>query len=228
MRGWRRSDVRGVATVVKIVLEAALEAEIVEHLGYPKYGHTGRRPGSNSRNGTRHKTVATWCGPIDIHVPRDRWGTFQPVTVGKWQRRPAGLDRLVLASAAKDAPHEETVELLSRVYRGSVRRELLDAITTTIGMRMQPWHERALSPSYSAVLLDRIVLRSRHTEVRSRPIHTVLGVAGDGQQELLGLWIANGETTAELWSAIRADLRRRGVGQATQIVGDVAASAPPS
>ena len=215
VHGWRMGDVHGLTLVVKTVLEAALEAEIVEHLGYPKYDSTGRQAGSNSRNGTRLKTVATRFGPIQVDVPRDRWGTFQPVTVGKWQRRAAGLDHLVLASAAKGAPHDETVQLLSWVYRGVTRRKLLNEIATTVRKRMAPWHERPLRPVYDCVLVDRVVVRLRHYDVSSRPIHTALGVTGEGQRELLGLWIANEQTAAELGEEIAADLKARGVDNVT-------------
>ena len=234
IEGWRLAEVDALAPIVKTVLEAALEAELVEHLGYSKHDPAGRQPGSNSRNGTRPKIVTTGFGPIRIDVPRDRWGTFQPVTVGKRQRRPVGLDQFVLALAAKDARRDESVALLSGVYRGVVRRELLGEIATTVRTRMAPWHERPLSPRYAVVVFERVVVPSRGGRVPSPPIHTVLAQPNNGRPELLGLWRARRQTTAELWREIGADLKVRGVGDVTEIVcepipgveGDLAAIWP--
>ncbi len=85
--------------LTKTVLETALEAEMTEHLGYDKHGPEGRN-GGNSRNGTRAKTVLTEIGPVEIEVPRDRDGTFDPVLVRKRQRRLDGIDQLVLSLSA--------------------------------------------------------------------------------------------------------------------------------
>ena len=217
VRGWRTGM---VTAVTKIVLEAALEAELIGHLGYPKYDHAGRQLGSNSRNGTRPKKVLTWFGPIKVDVPRDRWGTFQPVTVGKWQRQVAGLDQLVLPLAAKGAPHEETVELLSWVYRGSLSRQLLGEIAAAVRERIRPWQDRPLEARYPVVVFDRVVVRSRQGAVASRPVHTAVGLSSHGQRELLGLWIATNQTKGELWFNIGADLKSRGVSDVDGIVCD--------
>ena len=217
-QGWCLAEVDGLAPVVKTVLEAALEAELVEHLGYSKHDPAGRDPGSNSRNGSRSKAVATGFGTIRINVPRDRWGTFQPVTVGKRQRRPAGLDQLVLALAAKGALREESVDLLSGVYRGVPRRALLGEIASTVRTRMAPWHQRPLSPRFAVVRFQREVLRSRDGRVSSPPIHIVLGQPPCGRPELLGLWRARRQTRAELWREIGMDLEVRGVVDVGEIV----------
>jgi transposase-like protein len=86
--------------LTKSVLETALEAEMTEHLGYDKHDPMGRN-GGNSRNGTRTKTVVTEIGPVDIEVPRDREGSFEPVIVRKRQRRLGGVDDIVLSLTAR-------------------------------------------------------------------------------------------------------------------------------
>ena len=85
--------------LTKTVLETALEAEMTGHLGYEKHDPAGR-DGGNSRNGTRTKTVQTEIGPVEIEVPRDRGGTFEPVVVRKRQRRLDGIDRIVVSLTA--------------------------------------------------------------------------------------------------------------------------------
>lgn len=89
-----------LAEVTKLVLEAGLEVEMDEHLGYAKHAAAGR-DGGNSRNGPRTKTVLTGIGPVEISVPRDRDGTFEPVTVRNRQRRLGDVDILVLSLSAR-------------------------------------------------------------------------------------------------------------------------------
>jgi putative transposase len=86
--------------LTKTVLETALEAEMSEHLGYDKHDRMGRN-GGNSRNGARSKTVVTEVGPVDIEVPRDRDGSFEPVIVRKRQRRLDGIDQIVVSLTAR-------------------------------------------------------------------------------------------------------------------------------
>ncbi len=102
--------------LTKTVLETALEAEMTEHLGYDKHDPAGRNRG-NSRNGTRAKTVLTEIGPVEIEVPRDREGTFEPAIVKKRQRRLAGIDEIVLSLTARGLTTGEIVGALRRGLR---------------------------------------------------------------------------------------------------------------
>jgi putative transposase len=86
--------------LTKRVLEAALEEELTDHLGYEPHDPAGHHSG-NSRNGTRAKTVLTEVGPVQVDVPRDRAGTFEPVIVPKGKRRLEGVDRIVLSLTAR-------------------------------------------------------------------------------------------------------------------------------
>lgn len=199
------------AAVTGTVLEAALEAELVDHLGYRKHDRSPQGIGSNSRNGSRPKTVSTRFGAVEIRAPRDRLGTFRPVTVGKWQRHPEGVDKLVLPLAAKGAAEETNVGLLALVYGQSLHPRLLVEIARTIESRMAPWHVRSLEGSCERLVLDRIVIRSRTGSVIGVPVQSALAVAADGSRELLGLWVASSEASAEQWLAIAADLAGRGV-----------------
>jgi len=211
VRPWRTGGIAGACGVARLVLEAALEAELTYHLGYSKHDPRGRRPGSNSRNGIRTKTVFTWFGPVDVDVPRDRWGTFHPLTVGKWQRRSGGIDELVLPLAAGEAEREETMRLLSWAYRGSASAALLDDIADMIRQRMLPWHRRPLPPRYAEVIFNRVRVRSVHHGASCRPVHTVVGVADDGARSLVGLWASTDRPTAERWYEIALALRGRGL-----------------
>src|SRR5882757_10327586 len=103
--------------LTKTVLEAALTAEITEHLGYSKHGDQPGREGTNVRNGSRTKTVISDAvGPVEVAVPRDREGTFEPVIVEKRQRRMGSVDEIVLSLYAKGLTTGE-------IYGASVSRE---------------------------------------------------------------------------------------------------------
>ena len=210
--------------VTRAVIEAALEAELTEHLRVGTDDLTGRRSGSNCRNGTRAKTVRTVVGPVTIDAPRDRWGTFQPVTVRKWQRRVSVLDQLVLPLAAAGVTLEDSVELMSYAYGRAVSPRLLRTMAASVRARMQRWHERCLPDSYHVVLLDRAVLRSRSVGVMARPVHTAVGVTADGQRGLLGLWMGPARDPSHGWTEYVARLRERGLQAVDAVVTDECAA----
>jgi transposase-like protein len=208
-RGWRDGL---LADVTRLVVEAALEAELAEHLrANPGTAGSTRRTGGNCRNGTRRKTVATIAGPVTVDAPRDRLGTFQPVTVGKWQRRVVGVDQLVLPLAAAGTSTDDTVALLTQGYAGQLERQVLVAMAARIRATADPWHQRPLPDHCLALLLGRAAVRSRALGFAAPPVHTAVAVATDGTRELVGLWRrpSDGQLTA-WWQYLRA-LRGRGL-----------------
>ena len=112
-----------LAGLTKQVLEAGLEVEVEEHLGYEKHAAEGRNLG-NSRNGTRSKTVLTEIGPVEVDVPRDRDSSFDPQTVRKGQRRLDGVDSMVISLTAKGLTTGEVEAHLAEVYSTTISREL--------------------------------------------------------------------------------------------------------
>ena len=126
-----------LAGLTKRVLEAALEAELTDHVGYPPYDPAGHHSG-NSRNGTRTKTVITDIGPVKLDVPRDRDGSFQPVIVPKRRRRLGGVDQMVLSLSAKGLTTGEISAHLADVYGADVSKDTV----TRIGRISGPGHRR--------------------------------------------------------------------------------------
>jgi putative transposase len=124
-----------LAGVTKRVLETGLEVEMSEHLGYDKHAAEGRNNG-NSRNGTRSKTVLTEIGPVDIDVPRDRDGSFEPQTVRKRQRRLGGVDEMVISLSAKGLTTGEISAHLAEVYGARVSKETISKITDAVVAEM--------------------------------------------------------------------------------------------
>jgi putative transposase len=117
--------------LTKQVLESALEGEITDHLGYDKHDPAGRNRG-NSRNGVRSKTVLTDVGPVEIEVPRDRDGSFEPQIVAKRQRRLGGVEDMVLSLSAKGLTHGEISAHLAEVYGASVSKMTITNITEKV------------------------------------------------------------------------------------------------
>jgi putative transposase len=147
--------------LTKTVLETALNEEITEHLGYEKHDPAGAGSG-NIRNGTRAKTVLTEnTGQVQIEVPRDRAGTFEPQIVKKRQRRLAGVDEIVLSLYAKGLTTGEISAHFAEIYGASVSRETVSRITDKVIDEMTDWSHRPLDEIYAAVFIDAIVVKVR-------------------------------------------------------------------
>ncbi|MCX4734673.1 transposase [Streptomyces sp. NBC_01363] len=131
--------------LTKRLLESALEGEITDHLGYDKHDPAGKN-GGNSRNGTRAKTVLTDVGPVEIVVPRDREGSFEPKIVKKRQKRLSGVDEMVISLAAKGLTTGEVQAHLAEVYGADVSRQTISTITDKVLEGMAEWQNRPLDP----------------------------------------------------------------------------------
>jgi len=137
--------------LTKVVVESALEGEMDDHLGYGKHDPAGRN-GGNSRNGTRPKTLVTEAGPVEIEVPRDRESAFEPVIVGKRQRRLSGVDDLVISLSAKGLTHGEISAHLAEIYGAQVSKQTISAITDRVMEGMAAWGEQAAGSGVSGDL----------------------------------------------------------------------------
>jgi putative transposase len=199
-----------LAGLTKRVLEAGLEAEMSEHLGCDKHDPQGRN-GENSRNGTRTKTVITDVGPVEITVPRDRDGTFDPQLVRKRQRRLDGVDAMVLSLCAKGLTTGEIQAHLAEVYGTDVSRETISKITDAVVAEMTEWLARPWDRVYPVVFIDAIVVKVRDTQVANRAVHCAIGVTVDGKRDILGIWASPGAEGAKFWLGVLTELRNRGV-----------------
>ncbi|WP_371409165.1 IS256 family transposase [Micromonospora zamorensis] len=197
--------------LTKTVLETALNEEMTEHLGYEKHESAGVDSG-NVRNGTRAKTVLTDAnGPVQIDVPRDRAGTFEPQIVKKRQRRLSGVDEVVLSLYAKGLTTGEISAHFAEIYGASVSKETISRITDKVIEEMTDWSHRPLDEIYAAVFIDAIVVKVRDGQVANRPFYAAIGVTLDGEKDILGLWAGTGGEGAKFWMSVLTDLRNRGV-----------------
>ena len=210
----------GVLTgLTKRVLEAGLEAELTEHLGYDKHAVEGR-DGGNSRNGTRPKTVLTEVGPVKLDVPRDRDSSFEPQLVRKRQRRLHGVDEMVISLTAKGLTTGEVQAHLAEVYGTDVSRETVSKITDAILEEMHDWLNRPLEQVYAAVFIDASVVKIRDGQVTNRPAYCAIGVTADGTRDILGIWIGTGGEGAKFWLQVLTEIKNRGTNDVCIVVCD--------
>src|SRR5215212_4376249 len=196
--------------LTKTVLETALEAEMSEHLGYDKHDPAGRN-GQNSRNGARSKTVLTEVGPVEIEVPRDRDGSFEPVIVRKRQRRLDGIDAIVLSLTARGLTTGEVAAHFADVYGAKVSKDTISRITDKVIEEMAEWASRPLDRVYPVLFLDAIVVKVRDGQVTNRPVYVAIGVTVNGERDILGLWAGDGSEGAKFWLGVLTEIKNRGV-----------------
>jgi transposase-like protein len=205
--------------LTKRVVEAALDGEIADHLGYDKGDPAGKN-GQNSRNGSRGKTVLTEVGPVDIAVPRDRDGSFEPQIVKKRQRRLSGVEDMVISLSAKGLTTGEIQAHLAEVYGAEVSRQTICTITDKVLDAMGEWQNRPLDPVYPVIFLDAVHVKIRDGKVANRPIYVALAVTTEGTRDILGLWAGDGGEGAKFWLQVLTELKNRGVADALMVVCD--------
>lgn len=194
----------------KRVAERALDAEMSAHLGYEKHAVVGRGTG-NSRNGKSSKKVLTTEGAVEIAIPRDRTGSFEPRFIGKHQRKTGDFEGLITELYARGMSTRDIQGLLEKKYGIEVSPTFISQVTDAVLDEVRAWQARPLDPVYPIVYLDALVTRSRQDgAVNTRHVYVALGVNMDGEKELLGLWLAQTEG-AKFWLNILTELKNRGV-----------------
>jgi putative transposase len=196
--------------LTKRLVERALEGEMTHHLGYEKHALDGHNSG-NSRNGKSSKRVKGDSGELEIAVPRDRDGSFEPELVKKGQRRLAGFDDKVLSLYARGMTTREIQGHLHELYGVEVSPTLISRVTDTVLEDVRAWQGRPLDPVYPIVYLDAIHVKMRASgHVQSQAVYLALGINLEGQKELLGLWVGEAEG-AKFWLSVLTELKNRGV-----------------
>lgn len=211
--------------LTKTVLETALEAEMTEHLGYEKHASSN---GENARNGTRSKTVLTEVGAVEIDVPRDRDGSFQPKIVRKRQRRLDGIDEIVLSLTARGLTTGEVAAHFDDVYGASVSKDTISKITDKVIEEMTEWQNRPLDRVYPVVFIDAIVVKVRDGQVRNKPFYVAVGVTTAGERDILGIWAGDGGEGAKFWLGVLTEIKNRGVEDVCIVVCDGLKGLPES
>jgi len=209
-RPMSQDDVAGVMRrFKKALVERMLGGELTHHLGYPP-GGTKPPDATNQRNGTGSKTVLTDDGSLDLAVPRDRDGTFEPQLIPKHARRFAGFDDKILALYARGMTVREIQAFLDEMYAVEVSPELISTVTDAVQAEVTAWQTRPLEPMYPVVFFDALRVKIRDEAiVRSKAIYLALAVLPDGSRDILGIWIEQTEG-AKFWMKVFSDLKTRG------------------
>jgi putative transposase len=208
-----------LAGVTKTVLQAALDAEMAEHLGYEK-GERPAVPTGNHRNGGSPKKVLTEVGPVGIRVPRDRAGEFEPLIVPKHARRIEGFDEAIVSLYAKGLTTGEIRAHLAEIYGVEVSKDLISRVTDKVVEELEAWRARPLDAVYPVVLIDAIYVKIREGHVTNRPIYVALGINCHGERDVLGMWVGTGGEGAKAWMGYLAELRNRGVADVCVVACD--------
>jgi putative transposase len=213
----------------KKVLETALNEEMTAHLGHEKNRAEPNRGSANVRNGSRTKTVISDAvGNVEIAVPRDRDGSFEPRIVKKRQRRLGGVDEVVLSLYAKGLTTGEISAHFSDIYGASISKDTISRITDAVVGEMEDWRHRPLDAVYAAVFIDAIVVKVRDGQVANQPVYAAIGVTLDGRKDVLGLWMGTGGEGAKFWLSVLMDLKNRGVTDVFFLVCDGLKGLPDS
>src|SRR5215813_1808562 len=200
-----------LSQVTKAVLERALAEEMTGHLGYDKHDPAGRGSGNN-RNGTTGKTVLTDIGAVDLAVPRDRAGTFEPKIVRKGQTRLEGFNDRIIALYARGMTTRDIRAHLREMYQVEVSADLISRVTDAVVDELAEWQSRPLDAVYPVIFIDALMVKIRDGVVTNRAVYQAIGVDCDGNKQVLGLWI--GPTTGEsakFWLSVPSELKGRGV-----------------
>ena len=201
-----------IKKLMKASIESMLEAEMTEHLGYEKNDPTGNNSG-NSRNGKYPKNIKSDNGVIDLEVPRDRNGEFEPIVVKKGESRLGELEDKIISMYAKGMTTRDIQAHIEEIYGANISPALVSHITDKIQGLAVEWQNRPLEAVYPIVFFDAIHYKVRDEgtkKVASKAAYTCLGLNIDGHKDLLGLWVGEAEG-ATFWLSVMTELKNRGV-----------------
>lgn len=194
----------------KMTVEAALGAEMEDHLGYSKHSPEGHHSG-NSRNGYSSKTLKGNHGEVEIEVPRDRESSFEPQLIRKGQTRLTEFDDQILSLYAKGMSTRDIVATFKEMYDADVSATLVSKVTESVIEKVKQWQSRPLDEVYPIVYLDCIVVKIKQDKrIINKAVYLALGINLDGHKELLGMWLSENEG-AKFWLSILTEIQNRGV-----------------
>ena len=208
------SDLTGpggpVQELLRQAVERILKGEQEHHLGYEPYKKTDKAP-ANSRNGYSKKTLKTSQGPIDISIPRDREGSFEPKFVQKYQATDPDLERRITGMCARGMSTRDIQGQLEDFYGTDISPALISRVTDKLLDGIKEWQARPLDDIYPVLFLDAIHYKIRQDgKVISKAAYTGMGINLEGKVDVLGIWLSENEG-AHFWLSVMTELKERGV-----------------
>lgn len=190
------------------VLEAALEGEMQEHLGYARHA---RSANENARNGYGRKHVQTEDGQLAIRVARDRDASFTPEIVGKRETGFREFDDKILALYSRGSSTSDIQAHLAELYGMEISSSFISNVTSSAKSDVLAWRSRLLEQLYRVVYLDALVVKVREDkQIRHKAVYLALGLTTAGHKEVLGMWMSENEG-AKFWLNVMTELKNRGV-----------------
>ena len=195
--------------LTKELVEKALDGELKNHLGYEKYKHNDTS--DNYRNGHSTKNLITDQGPLDIKIPRDRQGSFDPQIVSKHQNRIKGLDEKIISLYAKGMSINDIHIQLKELYGAEISPSLISDITSEVIDLVLAWQNRPLESIYPIVYFDCLRIKVREDKrIINKAVYVALGIDLSGRKDILGLWISENEGS-KFWLGVMTELKNRGI-----------------
>jgi transposase-like protein len=199
-----------IRKLLKNSVEQLLQSEMTEHLGYEKHSPEGNNTG-NSRNGKNSKTVRRSQGEIELEIPRDRTGEFDPMAVPKHQRTLGDLEDRIISMYAKGISTRDIQTHIEDIYGVKLSASSISNITESMMTIVREWQTRPLESVYPIVFLDAIHYKVRvDGKVLTKAAYTCLAIDINGYKDMLGIWIGQAES-AKFWMNVLNELRNRGV-----------------
>jgi putative transposase len=196
----------------KALAERVLNAEMDDHLAdSTQDGVSEAEKAGNHRNGYSKKTVLTENEALELSIPRDRRGTFEPQLIAKYQRRFPGFDDKIISMYARGMSTREIQGHLRELYGIDASPQLISTVTDAVLEEVGRWQSRPLEPLYALVFFDalRVKMRDEGT-VRNKAVYLAIGVSPDGRKDVLGIWIEQTEG-AKFWLRVMTEIKNRGV-----------------
>jgi len=197
-----------IHSIQQRAIEKMLEGELDDHLGYEKHKTSDS---SNARNGYSKKKVKSNLGEMEIQVPRDREGSFNPMLVPKRESMIEGLEEVMISMYAKGMSVSDIQEQINEIYKFDVSTSAISRITSRVAEDIVAWQNRPLESTYLIVWMDGIVFKVReNSKVVNKTIYIAVGLRVDGHKEVLGMWLGKNESSS-YWLSVLTDIKARGV-----------------
>ncbi len=194
--------------ILREVIQTATQEELVSHLGYNKHEESKN---SNYRNGYNDKTLKSKYGNIEVSIPRDREGSFEPQLVKKREVLLHGSEDLIVSLYTKGMSVRDIQHHLDDLYGYELSEQTISNITEKVIEKANEWQSRPLEKIYPIIFMDATVLKIRVDRVvKNIATYIMLGITMEGKKEIIGIWIGENETS-KYWLTVLNDIKKRGV-----------------
>jgi transposase-like protein len=192
------------------VIQSMLEAEMTEHLGHNKYEYSKENK-NNYRNGSSSKKVKSNLGELELNIPRDRNGEFEPKIVSKYSRDISNIEQQIINLYSMGTSTREISEYIEEMYGFSVSAEMVSNITDKIIPEMEEWKTRRLEEVYPFVYIDAIHFNVKENGVvGKKAAYVAMGISKNGIKEVLGIYVGENESS-KFWMTVFNNLKNRGI-----------------